>query len=130
MDKKKQDSKDALDCARMMLLDEIHCATWNKLVKAELFKTGSITFPKNINLWEDFCTIIPIVLKSSSILFIDDSFYHYRRINSLSYTLNITENSVSDIVNAIKRVENFIPKDNVELKRRYLTENWKQNYIY
>lgn len=116
---------DCIDCAKKMLLDEIHCATWNKLIKANLYKNKSISFPKDINLWEDFCTIIPMILNSKKILFIDNAFYHYRRINPFSYTLNISKIRVFDIIHAICRVQKYFEEHDIDLQKALLNRKLK-----
>lgn len=128
---KQEASGDAVECVRKMLTGELHCGTCNKLVRESLYR--NFRFPSGINLWEDVCVMIPIVLASKKIVSLSSGGYHYRQINPHSYTLNISDKGVEDIVNSISLVEKYIHSEGISLtdafiQRKVTAKTYMLNY--
>lgn len=65
--------------------------TWNKLFKISTIRKYDINYEKGINLGEDVLFLYNLLLHPLKISTLNKPFYHYhRKINSNSYTNNIT----------------------------------------
>lgn len=93
------------------VLNKFHMGLWNKLVKSSLAKI--ISFPTNVNLWEDMSIMLPMMLMATSIQYIDAYSYHYTINNQNSITHgDIRNNSLSQI-NATRFIEHFMRHNNL-----------------
>lgn len=97
---------------KQIVRSRLHLALWNKLIKNSVAK--NFKFPDGINMWEDQCIMIPILLTESNIdVSHQNSHYHYRTDNITSY-INVVsyENALSQIKSA-SYVSSFIEKNNL-----------------
>lgn len=102
-----------IECIRLMLSGNLHCGTWNKLVRRDIYIQNNIHFPDGINLWEDVLTMIPVFFYASKIVYLHQSFYHYVRDNNASYTNNMKESSLQNLMEAVNRIEYFLKEQNL-----------------
>ena len=94
-------------CVKKMLSVELHCGTWNKLVKRELYIRNEIRFPDGINMWEDVLTVIPLFCFASTIVYLPHAYYHYVQYNTSSYTKQMSEKSLINLIEAIEYLDDF-----------------------
>ena len=50
---------------KKMLAGELHCGTWNKLVRKAIYVENNISFPDGVNMWEDVLTTISLCFHSA-----------------------------------------------------------------
>lgn len=101
-----------IECIKLMLAGQLHCATWNKLIRKEIYTKNNIHFPNKINLWEDVLTIIPLFFYANNIVYLPKSYYHYVRYNTNSYTKQLSSQSLNNLVSAITILDSFFHKTN------------------
>lgn len=109
-----------IDCIRKMLSGDLHCGTWNKLVKREIYQTNNIHFPDGINMWEDVLTTIPIFYHASKIVYLPRPYYHYVQYNADSYTKRMKESSLQNLIVAVKLLDTFLEVNNLQALHREL----------
>lgn len=102
-----------VECVRQMLSGNLHCGTWNKLVRRDVYVRNNIRFPDGINMWEDVLTMIPVCYHASGIVYLPQAFYHYVRDNNASYTNNMKESSLQNLIEAVDRIECFLRKNDL-----------------
>lgn len=90
-----------------MLSSKIHCSTWNKLIRRELYSETGIFFPRGINMWEDVNVIIPLTYHCRKISVVNRSLYHYEQSNALSYTHELSPKSLYNLEQTISKLETF-----------------------
>lgn len=71
---------------KKLLQQELHGATWNKLIRRSCYKKFNIKFPLDIICWEDLYVICNILLNPVKVTYLSNAFYHY--------DLTINENSI------------------------------------
>ena len=108
-------SNDNIQCVSDMLSGKLHCGTWNKLVRRELYLQNNISFPVGVNMWEDVATMIPICYYAKKIVYLPKAYYHYVQTNGNSYTKKVTEKSLQDMIEVIKRLEAFLHSKHLNL---------------
>lgn len=112
--------KNTQQCIKCMLAGYIHCGTWNKLVRNEIYRKNNICFPIGIDMWEDVLTEIRLLYYAESIAYIPKQYYHYVQYNVESYTKKLSEKSLLNMVDAIEYLDEFF-KQNMEPEfRQYL----------
>lgn len=94
-------------CVKKMLKGELHCGTWNKLIKRKLYEQANIRFPKGINMWEDVSTIIPLCFHANKIAYVPEALYHYVHYNMGSYTYSVSGTSLGNLIDSIDFLESF-----------------------
>ncbi len=102
------DFNDPVEYTDAMLKGSIHCGTWNKLVRRELFENHSIRYPDGVNMWEDVNVIIPLSYYTKTISILKKPLYHYRQTNTESYTKRITPKALDNMVATISSLEKFV----------------------
>lgn len=60
-----------------MLLQKIHGASWNKLVRRSLFKQFNVAYPKEIICWEDLYVNCELLRHDIKLAYIPKAYYHY-----------------------------------------------------
>ena len=60
-----------------LLQQELHGATWNKLIRRSCYGKYNIKFPDNIIRWEDLFVICNILLHPVKVAYLPQAFYHY-----------------------------------------------------
>lgn len=58
---------------------EVTGCVWNKLIRTSLFRENSISFPKGINIGEDYSVVVALLLVAQKITSVDLPLYHYIR---------------------------------------------------
>lgn len=46
-------SNNDIQCISDILSSKLHCGSWNKLVRRELYWAHNISFPDGVDMWED-----------------------------------------------------------------------------
>ena len=111
---------DSISCIRKMLLGDLHCGVWNKLVKRKIYQENDVHFPDGINMWEDVLTTIPIFYHASKISYLPKAYYHYVQYNAESYTKRLNENSLQNLIDAVKQLESFLETHGLQVLEREL----------
>ncbi len=84
---------------REFLLQKLHGGVWNKLIKYSCFTKYAISFPQNMNLWEDQFVICSLLLHNLNISYLPKAFYYYDNVsNSNSLTHKITKKSLDSMM--------------------------------
>lgn len=114
-----------------LLSDKLHCGTCNKLIKRSVYctayKYGCEIFPMGINMWEDVLTVNQLIYYCSRISYVPEALYHYRRTNEGSYTYN--KPSLSDMREVIKRLSDFLNRNNINVSLDKLKITVRHSYI-
>lgn len=92
-------------CIRAMLSGFMHGATWNKLVKRELFSAHDIRFPDGLNIFEDFVVSCQIFYFANTVAYLPEPLYFYNKSNQSSL-LTAKEKKISNTYQAIRNIEN------------------------
>lgn len=103
-----------VECVRRMLSSNLHCGTWNKLVRRDIYIRNNIHFPDGINMWEDVLIMIPVCYHASKIVYLPRAFYHYVQYNSDSYTRQMSDRSLRNMVEAVDRLESFLADNHLD----------------
>lgn len=101
------------DCVKRMLEGKLHCATWNKLIRKELYERNNIAFPKGINMWEDVATVIPLCFYAAKTVYLPNACYHYSCDNSTSYCSQMSRTSLENLIAATSFLDVFFRKHGV-----------------
>lgn len=64
-------------CIKSLLLETMHSACWNKLVRKELYDRNGIRFPSGISMWEDMATIPRLFYHARRTAYVPRPLYHY-----------------------------------------------------
>lgn len=99
---------DRLEVIRQMLSGNLHCGTWNKLIRRELYLKNNIHFPDGINMWEDVLTVIPLCYHASKVVYIPKAYYHYVHYNPHSYITSMNYKSLQDMISAVECMDTFL----------------------
>lgn len=90
-------SLSANDVLHDLLSGKIWGTVTNKLIKKECFEKYNVTFPKDINLWEDLFVCCSLLRNNIKVSYINEILYHYDNItNQTSMVRKITLKSVQD----------------------------------
>ncbi|MBJ9954547.1 MULTISPECIES: glycosyltransferase family 2 protein [unclassified Acinetobacter] len=73
-------------------------AIWNKFIKKELFLEVGASFHDGVNYGEDYMVVPRLIYGAKKIIKIDKPFYHYIRWNVNSYSSNIKDKNIKDLV--------------------------------
>lgn len=85
-------SQDAL--LRDVLMRRITGATWNKLVRTDIYRRYNLSWEKGVNLGEDVFMFFKLLQYPLRVSILPKPFYHYRRIlGGNTYTNNLTFSS-------------------------------------
>lgn len=97
---------------------------WNVIIKKEII--SELRFNENIKYGEDYLFMAELLLKSNSIYFNNNSFYHYC-INNNAVTQNYKNEAFLKKINDICFVNNEIIKlfkeDNIKLDKEHIYDN-------
>lgn len=104
-----------LECVRKMLAGELHCSTCNKMVRKKVYIENNVRFPDGINMWEDVLTTIPLCYYAKKIAYIPKAYYHYAQFNMNSYTKQISKQSLLNLIEAVRRLENFLKTNGISV---------------
>lgn len=65
---------------RQLLLQQLHGACWNKLVRRKLIIEFAISFPLDMTIWEDLYVNCCILMHDVKVCYLERAFYHYDNI--------------------------------------------------
>ena len=100
-------SENSLSCIRLFFEEKLHSGCWNKLIIRKLFEENKISFPRNVNLWEDMSTIPRVFYYAKNIKYVPSPFYHYVQYNPHSYTKSKNSSVLTQKIEAIKILDDF-----------------------
>lgn len=62
---------------RQLLLQQLHGACWNKLVRRQSIVDTGVSFPLNMTIWEDLFVVCSLLMHNLKISYLPIAFYHY-----------------------------------------------------
>lgn len=74
--------EDPRECVRMLLVETLHSACWNKLVRRSLYSENGVSFPQGINMWEDMATVPRLFAVAARVAYLPEALYHYVRYSN------------------------------------------------
>lgn len=86
--------------------------SWLKLVRADVLKNNTFSELNSISLWEDIAFSIELYFFSKKICYIPEFLYFYR-YNTSSLCNFFSEKSVTDLIQVVNIVENFLRSKSV-----------------
>lgn len=107
-----QNFENKIDLLKHMLQADTIVGLVNKLFLRSLYNDNCIRSIEGINLGEDFITTPRLVYYSNVISKVDSPLYHYIQFNANSYTKNITERSIDNIIFVLDYLEDFFRNKN------------------
>lgn len=60
-----------------LLMQRLHGACWNKLVRRDLFEKYEVKFPEDIIRWEDLFVNVMLLINSVRVSYKENAYYHY-----------------------------------------------------
>ncbi|VDH05091.1 glycosyltransferase family 2 protein [Bergeyella zoohelcum] len=93
------------DYLRKILLRQTSLNVWGNLYKKELF--DGIRFLDGVNFGEDYTTLPKLVHTAETIDFIEESIYNYLKINTSSYTANVSHKSIEDMLQGYESIAHY-----------------------
>lgn len=81
-------SLDPDSCIFQLLTGSLHGASWNKLVKRDLYVMHDIKYIEGLNIWEDLYANIRLFCYARKIAYLHKAFVHYVQYNASSLTSN------------------------------------------
>lgn len=90
-----------------ILAGKIVTSVWNKLIKRSLYVDNNIHAIEGVNLGEDFVTIPKLIYYSQKISKVSDCLYHYIQMNANSYTKQISDKNIENLVSVYSELEIF-----------------------
>lgn len=104
-----------------LFLNKLHGSYCNKLYKKEILNETDIL--DSVNMCEDFLAMTQIMFYAKKIVYLNKAFTHYVQYNSNSYTKNISQKSIEDILTVVEFLEEFLHKKNIY-------EKYEQEWLY
>lgn len=95
------------DFLRGMLSGKLKYNVWNKLIRRDLYVQNKISFPDGHPLGEDM-TMVRLAVCARSVAYVPCAFYHYVKLNSNSYTKNLSAMYLRDIQYNANETINFV----------------------
>lgn len=111
------------ECIEWLLLGLLHGSNSNKLVKHSLFKSNNLQYIPYLNMYEDLIMSIKLFFYATNIGYINKAFLHYVQYNNNSYTKNITQKCLDNIISACKVIGCF-------LKEKSIINKYKEAWMY
>ena len=96
------------ECINAILRGTMHGGSWNKIIKRELIISNTLRFPAGVNMCEDMVFVILCLLKTETIHYYPNAFYHYVQ-NENSITIATNRKTFESQFAAIKILEEKIP---------------------
>jgi glycosyltransferase involved in cell wall biosynthesis len=85
---------------KLLLERDTLVTIWGRLIKRELLVSNKIFSIGGLNFGEDYVTVPRIVFYSKKIVKVEKNLYNYVKCNTNSYTHNIKNESLDDIIKA------------------------------
>ena len=106
---------------RQLLLQQLHAACWNKLIRRDLMSIFRISFPLNMTIWEDMFVICNLLMHDVKVAYVPMAFYHYDcYINKNSLIHSTSRKNVLSQVNFINNVNSQLEVSKYEMELREL----------
>lgn len=99
----------------LRLFDQ-YAAIWNKLVRRSLYEEYAITNYYGINMMEDTALTYRLRYYSKKTLIVNESLYHYNRMNTSSMCATINDKSIADMLELAEKIDAFF-KERGEAER-------------
>ena len=102
------------DIIKDIFYGKVHSSLWSRLIKSSYIKKTGVRFNPTITIMEDMHYVVPLLLKTDEVAYIQEPYYHYRTNNeSITHTLtyeNINSELyvLNELKNAIKDHEDMI----------------------
>ena len=112
--------ENSLSCIRLFFEEKLHSGCCNKLIIRKLFDDNKISFPRNVNLWEDMSTIPKVFYYAQNIQYISSPFYHYVQCNPNSYTKSKNSLVLVQKTEAINILDDFFKGTIADIYLNYL----------
>lgn len=112
-----------LEALRYLLRGEIQGYNCSKIIKSDLYKEHHLAYVEGINMWEDLIMMVRLFFYAKSIKYIPKAYYHYVQYNPNSYTKRLTLQSLNNLIDGVKLIEDFFTKENV-------LDDYKQDLCY
>ena len=131
--------KDTLGLGTFMLPSDIDKKDWRNALSAflpsacakafrrEIIEKNRLRFPVVVKLGEDTCFVYMYLSNIHSISFIKEPFYTYFISNEESATHNISEDTVKDFENLVRKLETYIAERNRREEFSHCLYNLKMN---
>lgn len=111
---------------RQLLLQQLHGACWNKLVRRKLMEKFSIFFPLHMTIWEDLYVVCNLLMHNLKVSYLPIAFYHYDCfINSNSLVRSCNRKVALSLINFVAYMDanlNAYSYYNELAKIKYLTK--------
>lgn len=89
------------------LFQQLHCSCWNKLIRLACYNNYKISFPKEMNLWEDGYVMYSLTMHPIQISYLPKAFYHYDNFtNGNSIVRKPTVKDLESMMYLISYLEN------------------------
>ncbi|ENX17023.1 hypothetical protein F894_00155 [Acinetobacter sp. CIP 51.11] len=98
-----------------ILAAKIPPSIWNKLIRLDVYKKNNLVFKEGVNYGEDYMLIPQIIYFSSKIVSVELPLYNYIRWNSNSYTAQIKESHLNNLIEVCENLNIFF-KDKSDFK--------------
>jgi len=117
---------------RKLLLQQVHGACWNKLIRRAIYIQNDIKFPENVIRWEDLWVNCEILLNDLKISYVPYPLYHYDQvINNLSIVRVPTFKGVQSQILFCKHFESILLATNEDFKDElYTIKESTKNLMY
>lgn len=105
--------KDNIGCIKKILEGELHGASWNKLIKRDLYTTHNINYTPNVNYLEDVLFNVKCFFFAKKIVHLNKAYYYYNKDNDNSITSSINESKINSINESISLIHQFLQLQNL-----------------
>ena len=93
---------------RQLLLQQLHGACWNKLVRRKLIEDFGILFPLDMTIWEDLYVNCCFLMHEVKVYYLGKAFYHYDCYNNgESLTKKIDMKAISSMIDFVSYIEDI-----------------------
>lgn len=82
-------------------------SVWNKMFRRKLYVENNISAAEGINVGEDLVVTPRLVYYATKITKLDKAFVHYVQFNSNSYTKNISDKNIDDVLRVLGELKYF-----------------------
>lgn len=77
---------DPIMCMKEVLVDRVHSAFWNKLIRRSLYFDNHIMPTPGLDMWEDMSVMYKLMYYAKKLAYVARPLYNYNQSNLLSYT--------------------------------------------
>lgn len=95
---------------------DMHSVVWNKIYRTHLVKNNTFCSLKEIGSCEDLLFNLVTCYQANSIMYINRSYYHYRKTSVTSVSSSYRTNLLQQRCNLIEKVRMFINQNNCPIE--------------